>query len=346
MKTSLAFLFLLMGCFTFWAQADIPIHDSLNLDAFEKNAKHKIYLNVGQDALGNTLKLPVLIAKGSSGGPVLGLTAAIHGNELNGIKIIHDVFHTLDVSKVKGTLVAVPGLNSLGITMNQREYVDGTDLNRIFPGKVKGNRAEQLVHQIATKVIPLFEYHVDLHTASFGRINTLYGRGDMNDPQLAQMLQVLQPDIVVSNKGQASFGNSQAVTLRAYATSLGIKSVTMEYGNPQVFQNEMIERGITGLNNVLVHLKMIEGEIDLPEIQNICSKSYWMYTTQGGFLEILVDLGEKFQKGKKIAVLKDSFGQVVEEYFAPEGGIVVGKSTNPVSMSGSRIIHLGVLAKP
>ena len=344
MRLCFAFLFLTTAWYICFGQ-NIPRIDSLNLEALEKNTIHKLYLNAGQDALGNLLKLPLLIAKGNTEEPVLGLTAAIHGNELNGIKIIHDVFKNLDIENLQGTVIAIPGLNPLGIASNQREYVDGTDLNRIFPGKVNGNRSEQLVHQIGTKLIPLFDYNIDLHTASFGRVNTLYGRGDMGDLQLAQMLKALRPDIVVSNKGQPSFGSAKAMTLRAYANSLGVKSITMEYGNPQVFQNEMIERGVQGIKDVMLHLGMLEGQVALGEIDYLCNKSYWIFTKEGGFLEVLVDLGELVEQNQKIAILKNSFGEIIKEYVSPESGIVIGKSTNPVTISGSRIIHLGILAK-
>lgn len=334
-------LFSISSCLT----QTIVHPDHINLNELERNRIHKKFLGVGHDALGNEIKLPILIAKGSSETPVLGLTAAIHGNELNGVKIIHDVFKEINVDSLQGIIVAVPGLNPLGISNFQREYVDGTDLNRIFPGKANGNRSEQLVHQIATKIIPYFDYHIDLHTASFGRVNTLYGRGDMGDQELAQMLTTLQPEIVVSNRGNPSFGSSKSMTLRAYATSQGIKSITMEFGNPQVFQKKMIEKGVKGIQDVMVHLNMIKGQISPSKLKYVCDKSYWLYTKEGGYLEVLVELGDLVGKNQRIAILRDSFGEMIKEYRTQESGIVIGKSTNPVSISGSRIIHLGVLSK-
>ena len=324
---------------------DIPVVDSLGLSSLESGKIHKVWLKLGENGFTTPIKVPVLIAKGKEDGKVFGLTAAIHGNELNGIPIIHNLIESLDVSQLNGTIVAIPGLNPLAIANMQREYVDLQDLNRLFPGKEKGNRSQQMAFQIGKKIIPLFDFHIDLHTASFGRVNSLYGRGDMQNDTLASMLRILQPDIIVSNKGKASFGEATAQTLRAYAISKGVHSITMEYGNPQVFQQEMIARGTEGILKVLAWLEFMEGEVNIPEVKNVCSKSYWIFTKNGGYLKVLVDLKQKLEKGDPIAILTDSFGHIIQEYKAPEAGIVVGKSTNPVSISGSRIIHLGILEK-
>jgi predicted deacylase len=166
----------------------------------------------------------------------------------------------------------------------------------------------------------------------------------MENETLANILRVLQPDIIVSNKGEPSFGETTGLTMRAFATVKGLHSVTMEYGNPQVYQTDMVERGVRGIFDVLTFLDFIEGNITLPEPQNICSKSYWIYTDKGGYLEIFVQLNQKVTHGERLAVLKNAFGEIIDTYYIPEDGIVIGKSTNPVNSSGGRIIHLGILA--
>ncbi|RNC92852.1 MAG: peptidase M14 [Allomuricauda sp.] len=338
-------LFLMLSIFAGGQNSEAQLLDSIHLTALEPGKVHRFWLQIGEDEFNNPIKVPVLVAKGAHEGQTLGLTAAIHGNEVNGIAIIHNLFHTMDISKLKGTVLAIPGLNPQGISRQQREFMDGQDLNRIFPGKAKGNRSEQMAHQISQKIIPLFDYHVDLHTASFGRINTLYGRGDMDDKTLAQMLRSLQPDIIVSNKGNPSFGSSKAMTMRAFAISKGVHSITMEYGNPQVFQNEMIERGSKGLIDLLISLKFLNGETSEEKRPIVCSKSYWLFTDKGGWLEVLVDLNQELSEGQDIAILRNAFGEVLETYKSPEAGIVIGKSTNPVNLNGGRIIHLGIVKK-
>ncbi len=327
----------------FSQEANIPIATNLDLEDLEGGKIHKLWLSLAEDHLSNPINVPILVAKGIENGTVLGITASIHGNELNGIAIIHQLFETIDAGNLHGTIIAIPGLNPLAIANNQREFLDGVDLNRIFPGKANGDQSEQMAYHIGQKVIPLLDYHVDLHTASFGRTNSLYGRGDMQNDTLANMLRALSPDIIVSNKGKASFGSASGLTMRAFAIEKEVKSITVEYGNPQVYQKEMIKRGADGLQNLLLYLGYLKGDAHLSKEVNVCSKSYWIYTDKGGYLDVLVDLNQKIKKNETLAVLRNSFGTVVKMYKAPEDGIIVGKSTNPVAISGSRIVHLGIL---
>jgi predicted deacylase len=327
----------------FSQEGNVPIVEQLNLAGLENGKKHSFWLSLGEDHLSNPIKIPVVVIKGISEGPILGLTAAIHGNELNGIDIIHQLFEKLEPQNLQGTVIAIPGLNPLSIANNQREFIDGVDLNRVFPGKANGNRSEQMAYQIGQKIIPFLDYHVDLHTASFGRTNSLYGRGDMQNDTLAGMLRAISPDIIVSNKGKASFGSASGLTMRAFAIQKGVKSITVEYGNPQVYQKEMTKRGVDGIQNLMVYLGLLKGDAQLARKTAICSKSYWIYTDKGGYLDVLVALNQKLKKNDTMALVRNSFGNVVFTYKAPEDGIIVGKSTNPIAISGSRIVHFGIL---
>jgi len=340
------FLFCSTGFLIGQTSNEVLTVQNINLDDIQRGSIQKFWLQLGSDAQNKPISIPILVAKGNEPGPVLGLTAAIHGNELNGIAIIQNTFKNLDATKLKGTIIGIPGINPISIVNHKRKYIDNEDLNRNFPGKKEGNRSQQMAYQINEKVLSHFDFHVDMHTASFGRVNSLYGRGDMTNDTLAIMLKLQKPDIIVSNKGEPSFGTSSGLTMRAAALAQGIKSITVEYGDPQVYQPKMIERGEKGIESLLKWLKMKTGSVGIPEIENVCSKSYWLFTNQGGLLQIEVVLNQKVSKGQRIATLKNPFGEVLEEYYAPEDGIVIGENTNPVNISGGRIIHLGILRNP
>lgn len=327
-------------------QDSIPTVSEVKLNSLADGKIHKLWLKVGEGPFNEPIKIPILVAMGSKKGHVLGLTAALHGNELNGIPIIHEIFDELDVVSLKGILIAVPGLNPVSIFNDQRRFIDREDLNRNFPGKADGNRSQQMAYQIDQKIISLFDFHIDMHTASFGRINSMYARANMDNDTLATMAKLQVPDIILSNKGKPSFGAGSSVTMRASAIARGTHSITVEYGNPQVYQREMIARGKRGILNLMHWLKMTEDAVNMVEPKVVCSKSYWIYTDKGGLLEIPVELNEKVSQRQLIGILKTPFGAVIKKYFAPEDGIVIGKSTNPVTMSGGRIIHLGILKDP
>ena len=133
-------------------------------------------------------------------------------------------------------------------------------------------------------------------------------------------------------------------TLRGAASDIGIPSVTLEVGNPNTFQRGMIHSGLTGLHNALTYLDMIEGEIEEPKKEAvICKKSYWIFTEWGGLLTVKPEITQMVKKGDLIAVQHNVFGDRIMEYYAPERGIIIGKSTNPVNQTGGRILHLGIL---
>ncbi len=342
-KTILLILFLLplLGR----AQKTHAIIKSLD-EVESRTGIHNYWLELGTNTYGYPILVPVIVMQGNQQGPTLGLTAGLHGNELNGIAIIHQLAETINIDKLNGRIIAIPGLNALSILINERRFIDEEDLNRNFPGKETGNESQQYVFKIAKRILPFFDFHIDMHTASFGRINSLYARADFKSDTLKMLAKLQQPDIILnSSSSSAGTGSATSWTMRTEATSYGIPSITVEYGNPQVFQKEMIDRGYSGVLNTLAWLKMY-GKIDLSNFKDeaiYCKESYWLYVGEGGFLDVLIELNQRINKGDKIAINRNAFGAIINEYFAPEDGIVIGKSTNPANMSGGRIIHLGIL---
>lgn len=328
------------------AQNDLLVLTNLNEIDNSITGINNYWLEMGSDTFGKPILIPVVVIQGYTSGPTLGLTAAIHGNELNGIAIIHELVETIDVKLLKGRIVAIPGLNAVSVELDQRRFSDDEDLNRNFPGKETGNRSEQYAYKISERVLPVFDFQIDMHTASFGRTNTMYARADVSNDTIVALAKLQGADIILNSKGTPSFGNTSTSsrTMRAETGLKGNLGITVEYGNPQVYQKDIISRGLQGIYNSLVYLNMYTGTIEKSKLSiTYCKKSYWIYMEEGGFLEVLVELNQFLKKGDKMAVVKNAFGQVLKEYFAPEEGIVIGKSTNPANMSGGRIIHLGIL---
>lgn len=327
------------------SQDGIEIIDRIDLENIVPNQVKRYWLKLFDNGLSQPISIPIIILKGDGTGPVLGLTAAIHGNELNGIKVIQEIIDSIKIKNLKGTIIAIPGLNQVSVTQNRRRFFDDEDLNRNFPGKDAGNRSQQYVWQINNKILSKLDYLIDMHTASFGRVNSLYIRADMTNEKIKQMALLQDADIILNNKGVPSAGaNSSATrTMRAEAMLKGIPTITIEYGNPQVYQPEMVSRGVVGIKNVLNWLKMQSFETLEHTDAKICKKSYWIYVDQGGLLDVPVKLNQIIEKDEVIGVLRNPFGDIIKIYKSPERGIVIGKSSNPVNMNGGRIIHLGIL---
>jgi len=316
---------------------DIPTVETFRLEDTPKQSIQFYWLKIVSDGLGNPISVPLMVARGIVDQPILGLTAAVHGNELNGIPVIQRLFGEIDVNELKGTIIGIPVVNIPSFTRKKRRFIDGVDLNHIMPGKADGNVSQVYAYRIIDRVIKHFDYLLDLHTASIGRINSYYIRADMDNTKVKQLALLQNADIIVHNPPSDG-------TLRGAADEMGIPAITLEVGNPNTFQKKLIRGGVEGVHNVLAHLKMIPDEIALSDKETvICQRSYWIYTDIGGLLTVHVELRQLINKGQLIATMRDVFGHLIKEFHAPEDGVVIGKSVSPVSQSGSRILHLGIV---
>jgi hypothetical protein len=327
-----------------FGQNDIIKYEEINLEILPKNEKKIFWLAMTENGIGQSLEIPVIVLKGNASKPVFGITAAIHGDEVNGIAIIHKMLDEIDLKKLNGTIIAFPVLNPEGMLLNKRVDRFDEDLNRIFPGKAKGTESEQFVWSITQKILPQINYLLDIHTASFGRVNAMYVRSNLQNDTLAQMSKLLNPDIILdSREASAGIIGSSSKTLRQAAEERGIFCITLEAGNPQIIQKNMTQRGTEGILRILDFLNMYKTVS--PKVKNntkYCQKSYWVYTSKGGVLEVIPNLNQRIKKGEVIAIQKDIFGIEVQKYLCPEDGIVIGKSTNPIAAAGGRILHLGI----
>ena len=312
--------------------------DRLEISRFPIGTTSRAYVHLVDDGVGRPVRLPLLVARGRRPGPVFGVSAAVHGNELNGIQVIHRLFEWLAPSTLRGTVVAMVAVNIQGVIRHQREYMEGSDLNRLMPGRPDGNEAEVFAHRFVHRVLGSLEYLVDLHTASFGRVNSLYVRADMRNPQTSRMALLTRPQIIVHNEPADG-------TVRGAADDLNIPAITVEIRDPQRFQKESIRRSLAGLRAVMSALGMTPKRTGTPtESPIVCERSFWMRTDRGGLLEVFPELLDWVEEGEIVGRISSLFGDVEAEYRAPTRGIVVAKSSNPVAATGARILHLGVEA--
>ncbi|MBS3126951.1 succinylglutamate desuccinylase/aspartoacylase family protein [Candidatus Woesearchaeota archaeon] len=315
----------------------IPQITKLNLEEIPKGVIWKAQFHIVSDGLGNPILIPLLIARGTKPGPVVGLTAAVHGNEINGLPVIQRVFQNLHLPSLCGTVVGILVVNVPGFLERKRQFNDDTDLNYKMPGKQNGNRSDVYIHRLLEHLVSKVHYLVDLHTASFGRINSYYVRADMTHPIIHQLALLQNAQIILNHPGNKG-------TLRHAAVERNIPAITVELRDPHTFQKDIIHESVVGITNILKYLSMQEGTI-VPsnEPAVVCHHSYWLYTNHGGLLEVFPPLASFVTKGEPIAQVKDPFGEVLTEYTAPEGGIIIGKSVDPINQTGSRICHLGII---
>jgi predicted deacylase len=319
--------------------SQLPIVTSVVVDEWPVGTATQLRVQMVGNGLGQIIHVPVIIVRGRLPGPTLGVTAAIHGDELNGIGLIHRLLEGTDPEQLSGTLIAVPVVNVPGYLREERRFPDDRDLNRIMPGKPDGIPSEVYAHRFLERIAKPFDYLVDLHTASAGRVNSFYVRANLHHEITAWMALAQYPDIILHNEARDG-------TFRGAMMDAGVPAITIELGNPKRLQRKVVRMGTEGLFNIMGHIGMIEHEMHEARKRKpvICTESKWLYTQSGGILRVFPDLGDKVRRGSTVAAVHDIYGNLVEEYVAPYDGVVIGKSVNPVNQTGSRILHLGRVA--
>ena len=254
------------------------------------------------------------------------------------------------MSTLCGAIVAVPVVNTVGFLRYQRGFGDGVDLNRIMPGKKGGSASQAFCYALMSRIVRHFDYLLDLHTASFGRVNSLYVRADMRDPSTHRLALLQRPQIIVHNSGPDG-------SLRGACAALGKPCVTVEIGDPQVIDVARTESALRGVRNTVRHLKM--GALPPEEAAAgegggggssatagpppvVVSRSFWLFSRAAGILTVKPPVAAWVKRGEVVAEIHSVWGDIVDSVCAEVDAIVVGKSTNPVCNSGDRLLHLGV----
>jgi hypothetical protein len=229
-----------------------------------------------------------------------------------------------------------------GFLNGTREFTDGKDLNRIMPGKKSGSSSSRYVFEFMEKIGKQFDYHFDLHTASEGRVNSFYIKADVDKQLEYELSEILSPQIIVNEKGPKG-------SFRHTFESFNVPSLTLELGDPNLFQLHHIKPAYMGILKALDKLGFMTTPIDNQSINQsntpiFCNRSEWLYAKHGGVLTVYRKLFDRVKKGEHIAVIKDIFGEKVIDINSKIDGVIIGKSTYPVCSEGSRIAHVGELS--
>ncbi|MDJ0917995.1 MAG: succinylglutamate desuccinylase/aspartoacylase family protein [Woeseiaceae bacterium] len=278
---------------------------------------------------------PVLVVNGAKPGPTVCLTAAVHGDELNGIEIVRRVLYDLDPERLSGAVIGVPIVNLQGFRRGSRYLPDRRDLNRFFPGNPRGSSASRIAHSFFNEVITHCDVLVDLHTGSFHRTNLPQLRADLRNPQVANMTNKFGSTVVLHST--ASSG-----TLRRAATDAGIPAVTLEAGEPLRVQDDAVDHGTRGIMTLLRELDMVGRMTFWGNREPVYYRSTWIRADQGGVLMSEVQLGQRVKRGDTLGTVTDPITNVQSDLVANYDGRVLGKALNQFVMPGFAAFRLGI----
>ncbi len=281
------------------------------------------------------LPTPVLVVNGAKTGPVLCLTAAIHGDELNGIEIVRRILHDLDPGQLSGTVIGVPIVNLQGFHRTSRYLTDRRDLNRYFPGNPYGSSAARIAHSFFHEIISHCHFLVDLHTGSAYRTNLPQIRGNLHIPAVAAFAHLFGIPVILHSEGTEGM-------LRHAAVNAGIPSVTLEAGKSQTLQESAIRYGVKSIQTMLNKLGMVENDTDPVLLESVFYQSAWIRVDHGGILFSHVQLGEKITKDSILGVVTDPITNIRSKIISPYDGQVIGMAVDQVVMPGFAGFHIGI----
>ncbi|MBI2891563.1 MAG: succinylglutamate desuccinylase/aspartoacylase family protein [Nitrospirae bacterium] len=304
----------------------------------ERGEVYEINLKVSEFYTATAATIPVTVIAGRRSGPVLFVTAAVHGDELNGTEIIRQLICRVAPADIRGTLVLMPVVNRFGFLHHTRYLPDRRDLNRNFPGRTDGNMAQRVAWEVFDQVIRHCNYGIDLHTATADRTNLPHVRGDMSHREVRRLARAFGVEIIINSEGSDG-------SLRRAAVAAGVPTILFEAGERQKFQEPMIRRGVEGIRNVLVELGMLQGTKVAPSFRIIVKNSEWVRAEKGGILIMYKKVGELVYSGEEIALNTNPFGREFGTIRSPVTGLVIGATTLPLVNPGIPVAHVVKLRK-
>ena len=278
---------------------------------------------------------PVLVINGAKQGPTLCMTAAIHGDELNGIEIIRRVMYDINPNKLSGRIIGVPIVNLQGFQRSTRYLPDRRDLNRFFPGDPYGSMASRIAYSLFNEIIVHCDALIDLHTGSFRRINLPQVRADMRNPAIVDFVKGFDDMVVVHGEGSPGM-------LRGAAVLSGIVAVTVEAGESLRFQADQVKKAVTSINSLLERQGMYSRFFSWSDPKPAFYKSLWLRSPVGGILLSEIKLGDSVTPGQVLGTVTDPITNKSTDIVSEVRGRVIGMAVDQVVMPGFAAYHVGI----
>ena len=283
---------------------------------------------------GTSLAMPVHVVCGRRDGPVLFVSAAIHGDELNGVEIIRRLLKRKALSSMRGTLLAVPIVNVHGFLDQSRYLPDRRDLNRSFPGSRKGSVAARMAHTFMHEIVDKADYGIDLHTGAINRANLPQIRGNLDDEATMQLAKAFGAPVIVN-------ANVRDGSLRQCAADQGMPMLIYEAGEALRFDELSIRAGLRGTLNAMRHIGMLPlSRKTRPASPVVADSTSWVRAPESGIVIPKVELGSRVTTGQALAIIGDPVSSKEVQVEAPFDGIIIGQSKLPLAHEGDALFNV------
>jgi uncharacterized protein len=282
------------------------------------------------------LKIPVIVQRSKIDGPVILFSAGIHGDEINGVEVVRQlIIEKINKPKI-GTIICIPIVNMFGFVNKSREFPDGRDLNRVFPGSKTGSLASRFAHHILKEIMPVVDFAVDFHAGGASRFNAPQIRIAPNNLELKKLADVFDAPFTLYSKNiSGSFRNS--------SEKMNIKMLLFEGGKSLDINKEVANEAVNGVKRLLQHLGMLNDKHLVENQKNktiYIEKSGWLRAKCSGLFHDNNRIGTFVEKGTVLGIITDPFGKFEQKVKAPNDGYVINANHSPIVYEGDAIYHM------
>lgn len=294
-----------------------------------------INMQIGKLHTMTDLHIPIIVERSKKEGPVVLFTAGLHGDEINGTEIVRELIVKKINKPKRGTIICIPVINIFGFVNQTREFPDGRDLNRIFPGSKTGSLASQFAYYILKEIIPHIDYAIDFHAGGAQRFNAPQIRIVPNNAELKTLSDVFgAPFTLYSNNISGSF--------RSSCDKMNVKMLLFEGGKSVDINNGVTKEAVEGTKRFLTHFDMLKNkhEISKPHQTIYIETSDWVRANFSGMFHGLKQIGSYVTKGELLAKISDPFGKVSHKLKAPHAGYLINVNDAPIVYQGDAVFHI------
>ena len=297
-------------------------------------------LNIAKLHTGTSLSVPIIVERGKKEGPCVLLTAGIHGDEVNGVEIVRQVIANGYNKPEKGTVICIPVINVFGFLSQKREFPDGRDLNRLFPGAKRGSLASRFAYHVMNAILPHVDYCMDFHTGGAARFNYSQIRLDAKDKETLELAKVFGTRFVVDAENREK-------SFRSTLSKKGKKVLLFEGGKSLDLDRRVTQVGIDGTLRVLQHLGLRDFTKELEERKFVEEKtpvlvkaSTWIRAKHSGMFRTKIKLGSQVSKGTKVGSISDPYGDFEADVLATNDGYIIAANHAPIVNQGDALVHI------
>lgn len=283
----------------------------------------------------NTIKIPVIVERAKIDGPTLLLMGGVHGDEVNGVAIVRNIIRKKYNKPKRGIIICIPVLNVFGYLSLTREFPDGRDLNRMFPGYANGSLASQFAYRFTKEIAPLVDYVLDFHSGGADRANIPQIRCNIKEEKAFELAKVFGAPFI-------SHSNYIPKSVRDIFNKLGKTILLFEGGKSKNLNESVIHAGVRGAVNVMKYLGIQDGEIKSNKNQIIIKKSKWLRAPSSGMFQLLAENGSKVEKSDVLGLITDPYGEYEKKVIAPFACYIFGVNNAPIVNKGDALFHVSV----